>query len=129
MLGALAAGLGLAGDTSAAGGAEAVEEARRRVRALLESKTVHFNGAGDTKTVTGGLKQAWSVDYAGDRAKAASNREVLDAIAALMREQPQLGMRVHAETAHADTAPDRLAAKYGLHPRTDVQACMDPLAR
>jgi len=54
---------------------------------------------------------------------------VLDAIAALLREHPQLGMRVHAETAHADTAPDRLAAKYGLHPRTDVQACMDHLAR
>ena len=80
VLGALAAGLGLAGDTSAAGGAEVVEEARRRVRALLESKTVHFNGAGDTKTVSGGVEQAWSVDYAGDRAKAASNREVLDAI-------------------------------------------------
>ena len=80
VLGALAAGLGLAGDTSAAGGAEVVEEARRRVRALLESKTVHFDGAGDTKTVSGGVEQAWSVDYAGDRAKAASNREVLDAI-------------------------------------------------
>ena len=37
--------------------------------------------------------------------------------------------QVHGETGHADTAPDRLAAKYGLHPRSDVQDCMDHLAR
>ena len=38
-------------------------------------------------------------------------------------------MQVHGETGSADTAPERLAAKYGLHPRAEVQACMDHLAR
>ena len=54
---------------------------------------------------------------------------MLDGIAAIMRDFPHLGMQVHGETGNADTAPDRLAAKYALHPRTDVQACMDHLAR
>ena len=69
------------------------------------------------------------MDFVGDRSKARTNREVLEGIAAIMRDYPRLGMQVHGETGNADTAPDRLAAKYGLHPRADVQACMDHLAR
>ena len=87
---------------------------------------MYFNGAGDGKLPS--VEQSWSVEYVGDAAKAAKNREVLNGIAAIMKEFPALGLQVHGETGHADTAPDRLAAKYGLHPRKDVQACMDHLA-
>ena len=129
MLGAIAAGLGLGGGATAppqGGGAEAVVAARREVLAFMECKTVHFNGAGDPKVSR--VEQSWSVSFEHDRSKAAKNVEVLDGIAAIMRSYPDLGVRVHAETGNADTAPDRLAARYGLHPRADVQACMDHLA-
>ena len=101
--------------------------ATRKVKSFMKGKTVYFNGAGDAKLST--VEQAWALDFVGDRSKARTNREVLEGIAAIMRDYPRLGMQVHGETGNADTAPDRLAAKYGLHPRADVQACMDHLAR
>jgi len=106
--------------------AEQVRRASEKVNKFMRGKTLYFNGAGDAKLPS--VEQAWSVEYLGDAAKAAKNREVLGGIAAILKEYPALGLQIHGETGNADTAPDRLAVKYGLHPRKDVQACMDHLA-
>ena len=73
---------------------EEVRLATRKVRAFMKGRTVYFNGAGDSKLGT--VEQAWDLDFVGDRSKARTNREVLDGIAAIMRDFPRLGMQVHA---------------------------------
>ena len=106
-------------------------QAMKQVAKFMEGKTVHFNGAGDSKLPS--IEQSWNVDFMsfGDEAgeaKRAMNLAVLDGVADILRRFPAVRLQVHGETGHTDIAPDALARYFKLRPKEDVQRICDGLA-
>ena len=107
------------------------ELAMKQVAKFMEGKTVHFNGAGDSKLPT--IEQSWNVDFMsfGDEtgeAKRAMNLAVLDGVADILRRFPAVRMQIHGETGNSDVAPTELARYFKLRPKEDVQRICDGLA-
>jgi len=73
----------------------------------MMNKCVHFNNALRVEHA----EQAWSLDDIFDDEKRVSNREVLDGIAAIMRQRP-LRLQCHGETAIPDVHKCHQMAEY-----------------
>ena len=104
------------------------DEARSRILAVLKTHVIQFNGAGEDDVIARcGIEQAWNVDHADQRQRAA-NHQTLRRIAWVLRDFDHVRFTVHGETGKAKTAPSALAAHLGLDAVADVRTIMDTLA-
>ena len=102
-------------------------KAAARLRALMLSKALHFNGAGDDSLTS--ISQSWSVEHASHPAKRDQNHALLDEVAAIANAFPGVMIEVRGEAGSARVAPARLAAHYKLRQREDALLLMAHLAR
>ena len=106
---------------------EQLAEALERVRRLLSgSNSIVFNSVADESLP--GVDQSWNVEYTNDDTKRRRNREVLDTLAQILVEFPEIGLNVHGETGLVNEAPAPLARYYYMRAREDVQYLCERLA-
>jgi hypothetical protein len=91
----------------------------------LVPREVVFNGAGEANVPS--AAQTWNVQHTNSQRRAA-NMDVIQGIAKILKEYPQVLCEVHGETSPANTAPEPLAVLLGLDPVRDVAECMSILA-
>ena len=116
----------LGGDTNTRVVDEQLEGVRQRIRSFMQTHDVHFNGAGEDGLRS--VAQTWSIDHS-DESVRRSNAETIRGIASILKEHPSIACEVHGETGAARSAPDPLAAHFGLDPVGDCSIIMDKLAR
>ncbi|KOO24777.1 hypothetical protein Ctob_006310 [Chrysochromulina tobinii] len=102
-----------------------VHEARERIAQFMHAREVVFNGAGEPNLPS--VAQAWDVLHTNPQRRAA-NMDVLQGIARILKEYPQVLCEVHGETGRANSAPMPLAELLRLDPVRDVAKCMGILA-
>ena len=92
---------------------------------VLVPREVVFNGAGEANLPS--AAQAWNVQHTNSQRRAA-NMDVIQGIAKILKEYPQVLCEVHGETSPANSAPEPLAELLRLDPVRDVAECMGILA-
>ena len=99
--------------------------AMQRTRAFLLENDIRFNGAGEELP---SAEQAWAVDHL-DAQLRGSNQRIIDGLAAIMAEFPNVQLEVHGETGPAHAAPRQLADYLDMHRVEHVEAIMERLAQ
>lgn len=106
-----------------------LSEAQKRVQDAMKNKRIAFDGAGvkSTQQSPKGVPQAWSVDSL-DSGKKRDNNKVLDTLAGILKDYPELYCECHGCTdADASKPPEPgLAAFFKLNSTQQIQ---DELAR
>jgi outer membrane protein OmpA-like peptidoglycan-associated protein len=101
-------------------------EADTRIRTRIKSEVLSFNSAADDSL--GAIEHSWSLDYEGDDTKRQRNHELLDELARLLLESPEVALQVDGETALVREAPERLAQYYRRRAREDARELCEQLA-